>query len=66
MTQSGFAAFANSGRISGSGLASARISGRCAIFLTIDGFKTPPADNPRNTSAPVITSSSVRARVSFA
>src|SRR2546426_8623179 len=49
MTQSGFAAFASSGRISGSGLASARISGRSAIFLTIEGFRTPPADSPRNT-----------------
>src|SRR6059058_5970810 len=55
MTQSGFAAFASSGRISGSGLASARISGRPAIFLTIEGFRTPPPDSPRNTSAPAIT-----------
>ena len=64
MTQSGRASLASSGRISGSGLASARISGRSAIFFTIAGLSTPPADRPRNTSAPAITSSSVRALVS--
>ena len=66
MTQSGRASFASSGRISGSGLASARISGVSAIFFTISGLSTPPAERPRKTSAPAITSSSVRARVSFA
>ena len=66
MTQSGRASRASSGEISGSGLASARISGRSAIFFTMALFSTPPAERPRNTSAPPITSSSVRARVSFA
>jgi hypothetical protein len=66
MTQSARASRASSGRISGSGLARARISGRAAIFFTDAGCSTPPADRPRNTSAPSITSSSVRARVSFA
>ena len=64
--QSGRASLASSGRISGSGFASARISGRSDIFLTIAGLSTPPADRPRKTSAPAMTSSSVRALVSMA
>jgi hypothetical protein len=36
--------------------------GLAAIVATISGFSTPPADRPRNTSAPTITSASVRAR----
>ena len=56
-------AFTCSGKISGLGLASAKINGRAAIFLTISGLSTPPADRPRNTSAPSITSASMRADV---
>ena len=59
--QSGRTSFASSGRISGSGFAIARMIGRSAIFLTIAGVSTPPVDSPRKTSAPSMTSSSVRA-----
>ena len=55
-----------SGRISGVGLASAKITGRGAIVATISGLSTPPADRPRNTSAPGITSASVRSLVACA
>src|SRR3954469_16338739 len=63
MTQSGRTALAASGEISGSGLASARIRGRSAIFFTISGLSTPPAERPRKMSAPAMTSSRVRARL---
>ena len=53
----------SSGKISGVGLASAKMSGLAAIFFTISGFKTPPADKPKNTSAPSITSPKVRKSV---
>ena len=56
----------SSGRISGVGLASAKISGRAAIASTISGFNTPPADRPRKMSAPGITSARVRASVFLA
>jgi hypothetical protein len=56
-------AFTSSGVISGLGLASAKISGRGAILATMSGFSTPPADRPRKTSAPSITSASVRLSV---
>ena len=59
--QSGRTCFASSGRISGSGLAIARMIGRSAIRATISGVRTPPVDRPRKTSAPAITSASVRA-----
>ena len=62
----GRASRARCGRISGSGLASARINGLAAIFLTISGFNTPPTERPRKTSAPSITSPKVRAFVSTA
>ena len=51
----------SSGVISGSGLASAKMIGLAAILATISGLSTPAADRPRNTSAPSITSASVRA-----
>ncbi len=63
MMQSGRAALASSGRISGSGLASARMIGLSAMLLTIASFITPAAEQPRNTSAPATTSASVRASV---
>jgi hypothetical protein len=47
-------------------LASARISGFFAIFATISGLSTPPAERPRKTSAPSITSASLRASVFLA
>jgi len=56
----------SSGRISGVGLASAKISGRAAILRTISGLSTPPADRPKNTSAFSMTSASVRAAVGWA
>jgi hypothetical protein len=58
--------FTSSGVISGVGLASARISGLAAIFATIAGLTTPPADSPRNTSAPSMMSFRVRASVFLA
>ena len=56
----------SSGMISGVGLASAKISGRAAMHATIAGLSTPAADRPRNTSAPSMTSASVRSGVSWA
>ena len=58
--QSGFASLASSGRISGSGLASARMIGCRAIVATISGFSTPAVEQPRNTSQSFTTSASVR------
>ncbi len=55
-----------SGSISGVGLASAMMSGRGPIFFAISGVRTPPAESPRNTSAPPMTSASRRALVSRA
>ena len=63
MMASGRAALAASGRISGLGLASARINGRAAILSSHSALSTPAADSPRNTSAPSSTSDSVRASV---
>ena len=63
MMQSGRACLASSGRISGSGLASARMIGRGAIVPTISGVSTPAVEQPRNTSQPATTSASVRADV---
>ena len=63
MTASGRAAFATSGMISGSGLASARISGVFAICVSHSGFSTRAADRPRKMSAPGRMSASVRASV---
>jgi hypothetical protein len=60
---SGRASRATSGMISGLGLARAMMSGRGAMRLTMSAFNTPPADTPRNTSAPSITSPRVRASV---
>ena len=54
---------ASSGKISGVGLASARIRGFAAIFSTMSRVSTPPADRPRNTSALPMISSRVRAAV---
>ena len=61
--QSGRTAFASSGRISGSGFASARMMGWSAMPLTMSCVSTPPVEQPRNTSAPGITSASVRSFV---
>ena len=63
--ESGLAALAISGRISGSGLASARMIGRSAIVATISPVSTPAAEQPRKTSAPRTTSARVRASVSW-
>ncbi len=52
--------------ISGSGLASAMISGLAAIFGSHSGFSTFAADNPRKMSAPGSRSASVRASVFWA
>ncbi|MNV38288.1 hypothetical protein D3C71_1298340 [compost metagenome] len=61
--QSGRMALASSGRISGSGLASARMMGLGPMVLTISAVSTPGAEQPRNTSAPLTASASVRASV---
>lgn len=55
MTQSGRAPFASSGRISGSGLASAKISGRAAMRFTITGLEAsgPIAPSP-STAVPFV------------
>ncbi len=66
MTASGRTASASSGMISGVGLAIARMIGSRAIAATMSGLSTPPAERPRKTSAPAITSPSVRAGVSRA
>ena len=63
---SSLTAFTSSGRISGVGLARAKIKGCLAINLTISGFNTPPAESPKNTSALGIASSKVRASVFWA
>ena len=64
MMQSGRAAFASSGRISGSGLASARMIGRWRHRRHhLRASARPAAEQPRNTSAPFTTSASVRASV---
>ena len=52
-----------SGRISGVGLASARINGFFAIRLTMSWVNTPAADRPRKMSASSMMSLSVRAVV---
>ena len=66
MMQSGRTALASSGRISGSGLASARMMGLGAIVLTMSCVSTPGAEQPRKTSASFTTSASVRLDVSCA
>jgi hypothetical protein len=66
MIASSRTALTSSGMISGVGFASAKISGFGPIALTISGFSTPPADRPRNTSAPTITSASLRSSVTCA
>jgi hypothetical protein len=53
-----------SGRISGTGLASAKMIGRSAIFATISGVIAPATERPTKTSHPCMTSSRVRAPVS--
>src|SRR5438105_4094188 len=51
MIASGRTASASSGMISGVGLAMAKIKGSRAIFFTISGVSTLPADRPRKMSA---------------
>jgi hypothetical protein len=63
MIASGRTDFARSGMISGSGFASARISGFGAIFGSHSGFSTLAAESPRKMSASVSNSGSVRASV---
>ncbi|EWS64178.1 hypothetical protein Y695_02583 [Hydrogenophaga sp. T4] len=63
MMQSGRAALAISGRISGSGLASARMMGCVPMLFTMSASTTPAAEQPRNTSAPFMASARVRALV---
>ncbi len=63
MTASSRTFFTSSGMISGVGFASANTSGRAAMRATISGLSTPPADRPRNTSAPSMISASVRLSV---
>ena len=63
---SGRTAWASSGVISGWGLAIAKITGLSAIEATMSCVTAPLADTPRNTSAPFIASSSVRASVTAA
>jgi len=65
MMQSGRTDFASSGRISGSGLASARMMGFGAIEITMSALIAPAAEHPSTTSAPFIASASVRASVTF-
>ena len=63
MIASGRAALASSGRISGSGLAIAKMIGAGAMSFTISGFSAPAAESPKNTSAPTSASVSVRRSV---
>jgi hypothetical protein len=63
MMQSGLTALASSGRISGSGLARARMIGLWAMVLTISCVSTPEVEQPRKTSAPLTTSARVRSSV---
>jgi hypothetical protein len=65
MMQSGRTALASSGRISGSGLANARMMGWVPMALTMSAVSTPAAEQPRKTSAPATTSASVRAVVTW-
>ncbi|MDT4854437.1 hypothetical protein FQZ97_887400 [compost metagenome] len=58
--------FTSSGVISGFGFASAKTNGLGAILATMSFFSTPPADRPRNTSAPSMASESVRRAVFWA
>ncbi len=60
---SGRSAATSSGEISGSGLASARITGRSASRCSHSGFSTRGADRPMKMSAPASTSASVRPSV---
>ena len=66
MTASSRTALTSSGKISGVGLANAKIRGRSAICATISCLRTPAADKPRKISAPGMTSRNVRADVSCA
>jgi len=58
--QSGRTDLASSGRISGSGLARARMMGRSAMDLTMSALIAPAAEQPSTTSAPAMASASVR------
>ena len=66
MITSSRAACATSGRISGFGLARARIIGLSAIDLTMAASSTSGPDMPRNTSAPLMASARARAVFSSA
>ncbi len=59
-------AWASAGRISGSGLAMAKITGSLAIDLTIAGVSAPLEETPKKTSASTMASSRVRAGSSVA
>ena len=53
------AAFASSGKISGTGFAHAKMIGSFAIVRTISCVSVPGADTPMKMSAPLITSARV-------
>ena len=63
---SGRTAIANSGMISGVGLAIAKINGLGPMVMTMSCVNTPGADKPMNKSAPTIASAKVRSSVSLA
>ncbi|MNW06193.1 hypothetical protein D3C71_2025530 [compost metagenome] len=60
MMASGRTSFTSGGRISGSGLAMARISGLAAIDLTMSWVTSFGPDRPRKMSAPTMASASLR------
>ncbi len=56
----------SSGRISGSGLAMAKMIGFLAMLLTMAGVSAPATESPKKTSAPCIASASERVLVATA
>ena len=53
------AAFASSGRISGTGFAIAMTTGSLLMLLIISGVRLPGAETPMKMSLPLMTSASV-------
>ncbi len=66
MMASSRTAWTSSGRISGSGLASAKMMGSRAMEATMSWLTTPAAERPMKTSAPSMASARVRSSVSTA
>ncbi len=66
MITSGRAAFATSGRISGTGFAIAKTIGSFVIFISISPVTSPALETPMKASAPSSASTSVRFSVSRA